>query len=428
MPTRIVLSVLILLGSMSALPLAARADIVHLKRGGQVRGEIDAASKADDAPQVLIRTLSGTELIIAREEIESVEYRSLIIEEYETRARAIPDTVDAHWELAEWARDQRLQPQREDQLELLLDLEPEHADARRILGHVKHNGQWMTRDEWMTSRGYVRHEGKWITLQERDLLLKTDAEREAERAWFPKIRQWSTWVTGRNSQRASDGLAELRAINDPDAVPALLNFMGDEEDDDVRMLCVELLGQLNGDKPVEPLVDMALRDGDEDVRLAARRGVKAEQYELALHHYVPELKNDSNTIVQRAAAAIADIGNPQVVPYLIEALVTTHKWKIEVPANNTTSFGVSPNGQISMSGVQSGMLPAEVELLARSGQLPYGAVVNPPRFAPRQTRMVTIKGDVKNAAVRTALKKITGQDFGYDERQWQVWYQTEGQS
>lgn len=426
MPTRIVFAVPACLVASVVAALPVRADVVRLNRGGQVRGEIDAASKADDAEQIVIRTLSGTELVFARDEVESVEYRSLVIEEYEDRARALPDTVEAHWELAEWAKGQRLQKQREEQLELLVDLEPEHAEARRILGHVKHNGQWMTRDEWMTSRGYVRHEGKWITLQERDLLLKSDAEREAETAWFPRIRQWTTWVTGRNSQRAADGLAQLRGINDPDAVPAMVNFMGDEEDDDVRLLCAELLGQLNGDKPVEPLIDMALHDDDEDVRSTARRGIKTEQFELALHYYVPELKNDSNTIVQRAAAAIADIGDPKVVPYLIEALVTTHKWKIQVPANNTTSFGVSPNGSIGMSG--SGYLPAEVELLARSGQLPYGAIVTPPPFQGRQTRTVTIKGDVKNSAVLAALKKITGQDFGYDERRWQVWYQTEGQS
>ena len=285
----------------------------------------------------------------------------------------------------------------------------------------------MTRDEWMTARGYVRHGGKWITLQERDLLLKSDAERAAETAWYPKVRQWSGWITGRNAQRSAEGLTQLRGITDPDATPALVNFMGKDSNDNVRVLCMELLGQLPGDKPVEHLVDRSLRDDSEDVRNAALRGLASDQYLLALHHYVPELRNDSNTIVQRAAEAIERIGDRQVVPYLIEALVTEHRWKVEVPSSNATSF-LSPGGQVNMSGMQSGVLPAELEILARSGQLPFGAVVHQPRFAPRQTRIVTVKGNVKNAAVLSALKTITGQDFGYDERRWQVWYQTESQS
>ena len=60
--------------------------------------------------------------------------------------------------------------------------------------------------------------------------------------------------------------------------------------------------------------------------------------------------------------------------------------------------------------------------------LPYGAIVLPPRFQPRSTRTVTIRGDVKNEKVLAALKKITGQDFGYKQRKWQLWWQTQAHS
>jgi hypothetical protein len=131
--------------------------------------------------------------------------------------------------------------------------------------------------------------------------------------------------------------------------------------------------------------------------------------------------------VQRAATAIGEIGDPAAVPYLIEALVTSHKWKIRVPAGNTTTFNVLPSGRPTMAGASS-YLPPEVEALARTGQLPYGAIVYPPRFQEQPTRTTTIRGDVKNEPVLKALKRLTGQDFGYNKRSWQVWWQTNANS
>ncbi|MBL8851350.1 MAG: HEAT repeat domain-containing protein, partial [Planctomycetaceae bacterium] len=326
--------------------------------------------------------------------------------------------------LAEWCKANSLRDQRAEQLLLLLDVEPDHEEARGILGHKLHNGKWLTRDEWYAARGYVPHEGKWVTLQERDLLMKSEGERAAETAWYPKIRQWYNWASGRNPQRMAEARANFDAVTDPDAVPALVNFLGGNNDAQVRLLCVQLLGQMAGPKPVEPLVRKSLYDDEHAVRIAARQAIHEDQYSLALEHYVPELKSDSNTVIQRAAVAIRDMGDMTCVPYLIQALVTHHRWKIEVPSNNTQSFTVGPNGEVGMGNGQTGWLPPEVQGLAATGQLPYGAIILQPN-QPRTTRVVTIKGDVKNADVLEALKKLTGQDFGYNKRQWEVWYQTQ---
>lgn len=411
-------------GCLASVVSRATADLVRLRNGGQVRGQVQSADEA----VVVVRTLLGGTVSLDREEVELIERRSLLVEDYETRAQRTPDTVDAHWELAEWCKARGLKEQREEQLQLLLDIHPDHAEARRILGHIRHNGEWLTRDEWMTARGYVKHGGRYITPQERDLLLKSEAERAAETAWYPKIRLWFNWMTGRHPQRAQEGRANLAAVDDADAVPAIVNFLGEHADDNVRLLCVQMLGRLPGPKPVEPLVERSLFDGSHAVRSAARQAIKPEQYGYALEYYVPELRNGSNAIVQRAAAAIGEMGDITVVPYLIEALVTRHKWKVEVPAGATASFGMTPNGQVGLAGVPSGFLPAEVETLARTGQLPYGAIILPPRFQPRTTRIVTIKGDVKNEEVLAALKKLTGEDFGYNRRAWEVWWQTKAKS
>jgi hypothetical protein len=135
------------------------------------------------------------------------------------------------------------------------------------------------------------------------------------------------------------------------------------------------------------------------------------------------LKNNSNQVVQRAAAAIGEFGNINTVPYLIEALVTSHRWKIQVRANTSVSVGTTPDGQVGVPNSLNGVIPPEVEMLARTGQLPYGAIVLPPN-AVRRTRTVTIKGDVKNEAVLAALQKLTGEDFGFSEHDWRLWWTT----
>ena len=212
-----------------------------------------------------------------------------------------------------------------------------------------HNGKWVTRDEWMTARGYVRHGGKYVTLQERDLLLKSEGERAAETAWYPKIRQWYNWMTARNPQRAAEGRRELPAADRSGCRAGPRQFSGRAPRLDVRLFCVQLLGQMSGPKPVEPLVRKSLFDDEHAVRIAAQSAIRQEQHSLALEHYVPELKSDSNKVVQRAAVAIRDMGDLTAVPYLIAALVTQHRWKVEVPQGPSVSFS-SGHGELAAGG------------------------------------------------------------------------------
>ena len=99
-----------------------------------------------------------------------------------------------------------------------------------------------------------------------------------------------------------------------------------------------------------------------------------------------------------------------------------------MPQTPTASIGIGPNGQVGFPASGSNWLPPQLQGLAATGQLPYGAIVIPPANQPRTTRTVTIKAEVKNAEVLAALKKITGQDFGYNKRAWEAWWQTQASS
>lgn len=403
----------------------ASADVIHLKSGGELRGELVESPLAEgdeSSPPLEIMTLAGSRVSVAREAVLYVARRSMQFEQYVSRARQIPHTVEAHLALAEWCRDNYLGEERKEQLELLLELDPDHEEARRILGYTLEDGKWMTREEIMTSRGYIKYKGRWVTQQELDLLQKQQAQREAEVAWYPKVRLWYVWLTGNDTRRRDMALDEFRKLESPDAIPALTSFLGEHEQENVRQLYANVLGHIGGPEAALGLVERYLFDGSETVRQQSLLLIPPDQHAAVLPKLVKALKDDSNHVVRRAGAALGMFGNPAAVPALIEALVTSHKYQVPVRSRGSIGFGYTPNGQVGMvpPGASS-VLPPEIAMLAAAGQLPYGYEVVP--FPGTSvTRYVTVRAEVQNEEVLSALKSITGKDFGYNEHDWHLWW------
>jgi hypothetical protein len=68
-------------------------------------------------------------------------------------------------------------------------------------------------------------------------------------------------------------------------------------------------------------------------------------------------------------------------------------------------------------------LPPEIEAGLLTGQL-GGVIVNQP-FQPQRTRTVTVRQSHQNPEVLEALKRITGENFGFNERTWKLWLAAE---
>lgn len=400
----------------------AIADVVRLKNGGELRGSLNKDSDAALQSNVTVISLAGATVAIPRTEIESIQVRSPILEEYVTRSREIPHTAEAHQQLADWCTSKQLRAQREEQLELLLELQPDNEQIHRTLGHVIYEGQWMSRDDAMTRQGYVKHKGKWITLLEMELLGKTEAERTAEQVWYPKVKQWTTWIGGRDARRVHEGLTQLRAIQDPDAVAALWNYLGQNPNADYRRLFVEVAGQVKGIKPVRRLSQCLLYESNKAIFELALGTIDEDQGVEVIKYCLPGLKDTSNDVVQRAALVVGKFGDERVIPDLIDALITSHRYKVQIPdTSNDYTVGVGANGVPTMLAPGAyGNVPNNIDILNRLGQLPYGYEVH--STMPRRMRTVTVKADIRNSEVLGALKQLTQKDFGYDQREWQRWW------
>ncbi len=400
----------------------ARADLVRLQNGGELRGSLVKGSDKTSDPELTIVSFTGATITVPRTEVDSVQLRSAPVEEYVTRSREIPHTVEAHQQLADWCSSRQLKAQRIEQLELLLELEPDNEVIHRSLGHIRQDGEWMSREETMAKQGYVLHKGKYITQLEMELLEQTGAERAAEQVWYPKVKQWTGWLGGRDARRIAEGLQNLHAIQDPDAVAALWNYLGQQQNPEYRQLFVQVAGQLKGPKPVRRLSQGLLAEGNEPIFRMALATIDDDQQVEVVKYCLPGLKDKSNDVVQRAAIVVGQFGDERVIPDLIDALITTHRYKVQVPdTSNDVGFGVASNGVPTMlpSG-NSTMLPSDIEMLNRLGQLPFGYTVNDTR--PKRTRTVSVKSDVRNTQVLAALQKLTQQNFGYDQRDWQRWW------
>ena len=396
---------------------AACADIVYLKTGGVMRGLIKTADDSADKTSVTMNLLSGAEVELTVEHISSRQLRPLKFEEYEVRAESLPDTLKAHWELAEWCREQKLDEQREIHLEIVLVIDPKHRQAHYGLRHTFYREQWMTREEYDQTRiadGFVKYKGKWVRADKLESVKSDDAATKAEREWYAKVRIWLNWATGNHPERAADGLNNLREISDPKAVSALVQFLGKSQRADVRRLFIEITGKIEGPVPVVPLATLSVREDVRELRELALTMIDETHYDQARQLVIDELRDRNNILVRRAGTVLAKIGDETSAPALIRALVTTHSYKVRVPVQGY-SFGV--DGSIpSGSG-----LPPEIEIGLRTGVYDSVQVV-PLLGAARATKLIPVAINRENAEVLMALRQITENNFGFDEKAWQRWW------
>lgn len=391
---------------------AAHGDVIRFKQGGEVRGKL--LKRAANDPEIILETLTGATLVVQRDDIDFVTIRPVEAEEYETRARKLVDTIENHLELAEWCQQQRLYRQREEQLEAVLLLDPYHADTHKALGHVIEDGEWMTKDEQMAQRGYIKHKGRYITQQQFDLLEKSAEQRAAEKEWYPKIKSWRFGVLANDSRKVTEALEEFHQIVDPAAVPGLKQYLATDDDNRVRRLLVEVLGQIPGAAATNALVERAVLDGDFDIRKAAIDAIKPPHVELATPEFARALLSNDVATVNRAAYALGKLGDERAIPALIDALVTTHKMTFYINDSNPVS---NAGSGVSLGNPNTGSQNA-------SPNVPYppGSVVLPPQGTVTRQRKVQRRVDFANEEVLAALRTLTQQDFGYDERTWKLWW------
>lgn len=371
--------------ALAWLPTAARADVVELESGGRIEGTIDDQNQ--DRGKIVVSLANGGRVTLNRSDVRRTVPRSAEGEKYHRRAATVPDTAEANWELAEWCRTNRLTAEADAHTARVIELDPNHAEARRKLGYSRHRGKWMTRDELMASRGMFRYEGSFRTRQEIELLERSKRGTEAAVNWRKQLARWRRDLGSSKPQESMAAADKFKGLRDPAAAGALVRMLKSENNLDVQDLLIATAARIEHPATVQALATLSLRSPRHEVRqqclehlVEARRPGLAEIYTKAL-------KSDRNEIVNRAGNALRALGSQETLGALITALITTHEFKMGVDAPGETNIGMDSRGGFTFGG----------------GKAPVKKV------------------QLKNPDVRTALVELTGENFGFDKKAWRRW-------
>jgi hypothetical protein len=199
-------------------------------------------------------------------------------------------------------------------------------------------------------------------------------------------------------KKRAEALEQLKAIDDPYAIKAIAYYIDPKRENipEMRKLFVEILGRI-GDGAVHGiLIDRALYDADEEVRLTAVDMLTALKSRPALMEFIKQLGAGDNPIINRAAVGLAALNDKSAIGPLIDALISTHVYVQKSGGGGQLSSTFSPHGG--------------------GGSLMAGP------------RTKTFKRTFKNEAVLQAVAKISGVNFGYQIDQWKTWYATQKKS
>lgn len=379
-----------MLVALSTFTGLSQADVFELEDGGQIVGTLIEHGEHGES---VIRSESGALVTLEEGQIRKVVRVSDDLLEYQQRSRTMPDTVEAHHRLAAWCKQHQLSRQRKHHLRRVLELNPSDREARMSLGYQQHQGRWLTRDQIMQARGLEMYEGDYRTKQEIALRKRREHFEQTDADWFSKLRLWRRSLDNRKREEA---LANFQAVRDPRAAPSIIKLLERERNLEVQKLYLSILGELSHGSAIETLVTYSIYDPLIEVREMCLDSLLRNHQPLPLAPYTKALRSRNNNVIQQAAQALQRIKNPEAISPLIDALVTTHKYK------NTNAPPGEINASFSPAGAGGG----------GGGGLSMGGNKNK-----------VIRVDRRNEEVLRALVDLSGgHNYEFDEVAWRRWY------
>jgi len=215
----------------------------------------------------------------------------------------------------------------------------------------------------------------------------------AKKDWYAKLSRWRSQL---NDEKRYGALENIRQVRDPLAIEAIGRLLQSERDRRMRLIYVEVLGQISDDQASVALVELALTDRDEEVYYACVDQLAQRKTPPLVRQFVLALTSQQNDRVNRAAFALSSLGDQSAIPPLIDALVTRHD--AVLPGSDLISSTFVKNSPANRTGDS---------------------------FTSGPTAPQVITQTATNQEVLKTLVKLTGVSFSFDQRAWRNWYTLE---
>lgn len=394
-------------GSHKSEGLYKSLDTIELSHGGSIRGRVLDDSRKSGRRVVTVQLESGGVIELdAASLVRRVRKFDDVDQEFQKRFGSVGDSTEELWDLYTWCENQpagkrRFADQRRYILERIIAIEPEDTKARRALGYEKIDGRWHLTEAWYRAYGYRRKGTTWQSTldSEYSKMINLQVERKRERRkqldrWFD---QASKPTTSQAAARAQ--LLQMLAEDHDATIAVLFEWLSQDKKmtPGLRPLYLEAFGTTPPNfMKIGALCQIALQDPDTNLRdravtLLLQPGFSPEATASLLAGYLNPNHVDINKIetvqlMERAAYIIGELGARNQIMPLINAL--------EI------------HGTILINN------PGRTQLANVEGNMSFN-----PGSGPIEQPYIH-----QSEAVQVALKKITEQDFGFNQTAWTTWY------
>jgi hypothetical protein len=417
----------------------ARADTIVLRGGGQLQGKVVPDPEHKD--RVLIWLLQGRKpLSFQKAQVLDVIRNASALDEYVTRRAKAPETAQAQYDLGAWCEQNKLSDLGRLHYETAIACDKSFEPAHRKLGHVFHDGYWLTRDQLSTVQGMVKYKGRVVSMEEKARLQEQEETSAAQGNWLRQIKLLRKAILGGSPDRRREAEAQLMAIRDPAAVVPLVRVFGGD-DRGLRILMVQVISMIPGRQATTALVKQVLAELDSEVRLVISDHLKQRDDAAAIPMLNRALSSSDFRVINRAAWMLGNLGAVAAVPKLITVLTTTETHIVIAPPDQPNPgpiFGTlgGPGMPVAPLRVTNSSVALLTSPVVGPGVAAYGAIALPWYALPPNVLETGAQIDQRpdarlatftfqNVEVLAALEKLTGQNFSYDFQAWRQWVSRE---
>ena len=157
-----------------AVAAPASADVIELKDGRVIEGVVQMTET-----EAVVLSRFGTTKIPRAQIVKHVKGISVDAQIQNHLKSLKPSDAEGRVRLGAWLKELGRVTEAEALARQVLDRDPEHAGAHRLLGHERFRGRWMTPDAAKRAQGLEKHGDKWYTPDEWKL---ADPKRKEEAA------------------------------------------------------------------------------------------------------------------------------------------------------------------------------------------------------------------------------------------------------